>query len=233
MRHQAASACPKSEEKDASVHGPVSYTELDQREDAAAGAASRSSTARETSLIQRMSVGDEDALGELYDRWRSVVFAVAVRIVGDSRDAEEVLEDTFFQAWRQAGRYDAARGSVGTWLVTIARSRALDRARSEGRRPGDVQPEAQTAVPESVSGATADAADVPVERAEQSRIVRDALAQLPAEQRQALELAYFGGLSQTDIAEQLSLPLGTVKTRLRLALRKLRDSLTILREAAR
>ena len=214
--------------------GSASYTEVHEREPAPAGANPRAATAAsEVKLIQRMAAGDEDALGELYDRWRTVVFAVATRIVGDARDAEEVLEDTFFQAWRQAPRYDLARGSVGTWLVTMARSRALDRARAEGRRSAGDEVNAVAEGQTSGSGDTvAEPADVPVERAEEARIVRQALKELPADQRESLELAYFGGLSQTEIAERLRIPLGTVKTRLRLALRKLRDRLSVLREEA-
>jgi RNA polymerase sigma-70 factor (ECF subfamily) len=177
--------------------------------------------------MQRMATGDESALGELYDRWRTVVYAVAVRIVGDERDAEEVLEDTFWQAWRQAPRYDASRGRVGTWLATIARSRALDRVRAQSRR---LPVEPQFSSDADVEPA-ADARQS-VELAEERRIIRIALLELPQEQQQVLELAYFRGMSQSEIAEQTGEPLGTIKTRMRLALRKLRDRLAILREEA-
>src|SRR5919108_3659404 len=129
------------------------------------------SPTQEIHLIQRMAAGDENALGELYDRWRHIVFALASRIVADVRDAEEVLEDTFWQAWRQASQYDASRGSVGTWLVTLARSRALDRARTQRRRPPSS---------ESLDTAHEVASDVDtrahVEHGEESRLVRAALA---------------------------------------------------------
>lgn len=191
------------------------------------GAARHTSPTREIHLLQRMATGDESALGELYDRWRTVVYAVAVRIVGDERDAEEVLEDTFWQAWRQAPRYDASRGTVGTWLATIARSRALDRARAQSRRlPTDPQFLSHADVEPAVDTRQA------VELAEERRMIRIALAELPREQQQVLELAYFQGLSQSEIAERTGEPLGTIKTRMRLALRKLRDRLAVLREGA-
>jgi RNA polymerase sigma-70 factor (ECF subfamily) len=187
-------------------------------------AAHHTSPTEEIQLIRRMAAGDENALGELYDRWRTVVYALALRIVADARDAEEVLEDTFWQAWRQAPRYDASRGSVGTWLVTMARSRALDRARAHRRKP-EAAEESEVS---DVDSRTDTAGEM--ERAEESRIVRGALAELPHEQRQALELAYFEGLSQSEIAQRIGEPLGTIKTRMRLALRKLRDRLSVLSE---
>jgi RNA polymerase sigma-70 factor (ECF subfamily) len=148
-------------------------------------------------------------------------------------DVEDVVEEAFWQAWRQAERFEVERGSVQTWLLTIARSRALDRLRARRRMREDplvdtTASEADTSVP--TPGAPSDPlADA--EHAERSRIVRAALADLPAEQREALELGYFGGLSQSEIAEQTGQPLGTIKTRMRLALQKLRERLSPLREA--
>lgn len=189
------------------------------------GETPHTSPTQEIQLIQRMAAGDENALGELYDRWRNIVFALAARIVGDARDAEEVLEDAFWQAWRQAPRYDASRGTVGTWLLTIARSRALDRVRAQSRRlPVDERLDAESELePEPDSGE-------PLERADERRIVRVALDELPKEQRQTLELAYFEGLSQSEIAKRTGEPLGTIKTRMRLALRKMRERLSVLRD---
>jgi RNA polymerase sigma-70 factor (ECF subfamily) len=189
------------------------------------GETPHTSPTQEIQLIQRMAAGDENALGELYDRWRNIVFALAARIVGDARDAEEVLEDAFWQAWRQAPRYDASRGTVGTWLLTIARSRALDRVRAQSRRlPVDERLDAESELePERDSGE-------PLERADERRIVRVALDELPKEQRQTLELAYFEGLSQSEIAKRTGEPLGTIKTRMRLALRKMRERLSVLRD---
>jgi len=176
---------------------------------------------------------DERALGTFYDRWFPVVHGVVSRMLESPDDVEDVVEEAFWQAWRQAERFEVERGSVQTWLLTIARSRALDRLRARRRLREDPLidasvSEADTSVPTpaSPSDPLADA-----EHAERSRIVRAALADLPAEQREALELGYFEGLSQSEIAEQTGLPLGTIKTRMRLALQKLRERLNPLREA--
>lgn len=183
-------------------------------------------------LVRRMAAGDESALGTLYDRYSPLLHSVVLRIVGDSGDAEEVLEDAFWQAWRQAGRYEESRGGLSTWLVMIARSRALDRVRSRQRvreeRWDDLPPATADPIDET-SASPSDAA----EGDELRRIVGRAVATLPPEQRQAVELAYFRGMSQTEIAEATGQPLGTVKTRARLALQKLRDALGTLREDAR
>ena len=154
---------------------------------------------------------------------------LALRITRERADAEEVVVDTFAQAWRDASRFEVARGSVGAWLATIARSRSLDLVRSRNRRMRVVD----GATSEASSPLENAASDQPspqagMELTEQSVHVRNALAALPAAQRQALELAYFDGLSQTDIASRLNEPLGTVKTRMRLGLRKLRESLAVL-----
>jgi RNA polymerase sigma-70 factor (ECF subfamily) len=180
-------------------------------------------------LIRRMAAGDEKALGLLYDRWSPLLHSVARRIVADPDDAEEVLEEAFWQAWRQAGRYEEGRGGVSTWLTMIVRSRALDRVRSRGR----LREERWENIPEpaagDVEGAGA-APDAAAEQDEQRRLIAAAVAQLPPEQRETVELAYFRGLSQSEIAAKLGQPLGTVKTRARLALQKLRESLVVFRE---
>ena len=179
----------------------------------------------DSALIVQMAEGDERALGVHYDRWEHTVRAVAVRIVTDVMEAEDVVEDVFWQAWRQAGRFDGSRGGAGTWLLTITRSRSLDRLRALKRSREDA------GLDELVTGESL-ALEAPgtdpleaSELADRSMRVREAVALLPAEQREALELAYFEGLSQTEIAERTKLPLGTVKTRMRLALQKLRDRL--------
>ena len=172
-----------------------------------------------------MSSGDESALATLYDRWSDRVHSLAVHLLRDARDAEDIVEETFWQAWRGAARYDAVRGNVGTWLLTICRSRSLDKLRSRRRRPEDTTLDD---APETAS-AEPDAMDAMV-TLETGRIVRAALAELPLEQRQTIELAYFRGLSQSEIAERTGQPLGTIKTRVRLAMAKLRDKLGFLQE---
>ena len=182
-------------------------------------------------LVRRMAAGDESALGTLYDRYAPVLHSVARRIVGDDDDAEEVLEETFWQAWRQAGRYEESRGGLSTWLVMIARSRALDRVRARRR----FREERWDELPGGPADSAGDDAS-PLDSAEMDevrRMVGRAVATLPPEQRQTVELAYFRGLSQSEIAEATGQPLGTVKTRARLALQKLREALVLLREEAR
>jgi RNA polymerase sigma-70 factor (ECF subfamily) len=184
----------------------------------------------DTELLRRMAAGDEAALGALYDRWSPLVHSVVMRVVGDAGDAEELVEETFWQAWRQAGRFDASRGGISGWLVVIARSRALDRVRLRGW-----QRAAATESSDAEGAAQLAEVDVrgPLEAAEMDetrRIVRAALERLPAEQRETVEMAYFRGMSQTEIAAATGQPLGTVKTRARLALQKLREALSVLRE---
>jgi RNA polymerase sigma-70 factor, ECF subfamily len=174
-------------------------------------------------LIERMGGGDDRALARFYDRWARVAYALIVQMVRDPDDADDVLEDTFYQAWRQAARYTAARGSVATWILTIARSRALDRIRARKR----LREEPLT--PASGMETATGGGDV-AEAAEQRERVAQAVRTLPPEQREVVELAYFGGLSQSEIATRTGQPLGTVKTRARLAGQKLREWLAVLRD---
>lgn len=192
----------------------------------------RPSSGDDDALLQRIAAGDEQALGALYDRWSPLVFSLCVHILGDDDEAEEAVEETFWQAWRQAARYDTTRGAVSTWLTTIARSRALDRLRARRRRQEDAMSDLSETKRAAVEE-TARRGDDPASGAEVSErraLVRQALLALPPEQREVLELAYFRGLSQTEIAERTGQPLGTIKTRVRLAMEKLRDRLGILRE---
>jgi RNA polymerase sigma-70 factor (ECF subfamily) len=185
-------------------------------------------------LVRRMQARDERALSAFYDRWFPIVSALLTRILKSADDVEDVIEETFWQVWRQADRFTPDRGSVQTWLLTIARSRALDRLRSMKRlREESIEEREEeqggaAALVQSASDPSLDA-----EHSEQRRIVVAALAELPREQREALELGYFGGLSQSEIAERTGQPLGTVKTRMRLAMLKLREKLSLLREDAR
>ena len=182
-------------------------------------------------LVRRMAAGDEAALGELHDRYSTLLHSVAVRIVGDPDDAEEVLEETFWQAWRQAGRYEEGRGGISTWLVMMARSRALDHVRSRRRFREERREELPEPVEPGDGGGASPLDDAQAD--EVRRVVARAVAGLPPEQWQTVELAYFRGMSQTEIAEATGQPLGTVKTRARLALQKLREALAVLREDPR
>jgi RNA polymerase sigma-70 factor, ECF subfamily len=184
-------------------------------------------------LIGRVAAGDESAFSTLFDRWQRVVSALADRILSDADEADDVVEETFWQAWRGAARFDASRGSVQTWLLTIARTRSLDRLRARRRRreeSADEQDEDGSASIASLAADPGGDTSAGAEQNEQSGLIRVALAGLPPEQRTTLELAYFSGLSQTEIAVKMNEPLGTVKTRTRMALQKLRGALAGLRE---
>ncbi len=177
--------------------------------------------------IRLLAAGDADALGPLYDRHSRPVFALVSRIVEDQGEAEDVVQEVFSQAWRQASRYDASRGSVAAWLLMMARSRAIDRVRSRRAQPDGAQlPEERTAIDLPDPGA---GQEIAVLTDEQIQRLRIALEKLPLVQRLAIELAYYEGLSQTEIAARLEQPLGTVKTRIRLGLLKLRDELAEVR----
>ena len=180
-------------------------------------------------LIQSMMQGDASAMSALYDRYAAAVLGLAMRITRERADAEEVVVDTFAQAWRDAARFETDRGSVSSWLATIARSRALDLLRSRSRRSRIVEGASREAIvtPAGMgSGFASPVVDILAD--ERTRYVQAALASLPEVQREALELAYFDGLSQSEIADRLAEPLGTVKTRVRLGLRKLRELLSPL-----
>jgi RNA polymerase sigma-70 factor (ECF subfamily) len=177
-------------------------------------------------LVAGAAGGDERAMAGLYDRYGQVLYAVAYRIVGERADAEEVVLEAFAQAWRDAPRFEAARGSVAGWLTMIARSRALDlvRARSRRDRITTAAASARPDAPLSMGEVRPDPS-AGMDHSERRREVRQALEALSAPQRQAIELAYYEGLSQSEIAERLQEPLGTIKTRIRLGMQKLRDAL--------
>jgi RNA polymerase sigma-70 factor, ECF subfamily len=165
------------------------------------------------SLILAISSGDESAMAALYDRYSSIVYSVALRVLGDTAAAEDVLQEVFMQLWRNPGVFNSSRGNLGAWLAVIARNRAIDGLRK--RRP-------ETDVEELIVGVEPDLAG-DAERSRAMEKVRSALGAMPAVQRSALELAYFEGLSHSEIAAKTGEPLGTVKTRIRaglLALRK-------------
>jgi RNA polymerase sigma-70 factor (ECF subfamily) len=182
--------------------------------------------ATDAELLTRAALGDERAVGTVYDRYGQMMYAVAYRIVRQPGDAEEVVAEAFAQAWRDAGRFEAGRGSVAAWLTVMTRSRALDFVRARARRER-ITDTAQRSDPEGTLGMSAPAAspDAAVEAGERERRVAEALANLSAPQRTAIELAFFEGLSHSEIAERLNEPLGTVKTRVRLGMLKLRESL--------
>ena len=177
------------------------------------------------SLVAGMARGDERSAGMLYDRHGAVMYGLALRMVGEPADAEDVVLDAFAQAWREAERYEATRGSVIGWLTTIVRTRALDTIRARGRRSRMIDAAAVRLDEPAAMGEGVRAPDRAVEDSERAVAVSSALKMLPDAQRRAIELAFFEGLSHQEVAERLREPLGTVKTRIRLGMLKLRDAL--------
>jgi RNA polymerase sigma-70 factor (ECF subfamily) len=168
-----------------------------------------------------MARGDGSAVAEVYDRHARAIYSLALRMLSDAADAEDVVQEVFTQAWRQADRYDPSRAPVIGWLLVITRARALDRLRARRSRIASAPLDVRIAEPVD-PGPGQDLQAIDHEDAER---VRRALEALPDGQREAIELAYYKGLSQSDIAETLEQPLGTVKTRMRTALLKLREAL--------
>jgi len=175
---------------------------------------------RDVELLKAIAAKDDGALGRLYDGYRLILFGVLMRILNNREEAEDVLQEVFLQVWRRAGDFDENRGRPFTWLVTLARSRGIDRLRSLASRERVAMAGANEAS-EEVSDAATDAI-----RSEQRGVVNDALSQLPEDQKRPLMLAYFDGLTQSEIAMQLGAPLGTVKTRMRSGMMKLRELLS-------
>jgi RNA polymerase sigma-70 factor, ECF subfamily len=171
-------------------------------------------------LLQAIAARDEQALARLYDRYRLILFGLTMRILNSRPEAEDVLQEVFLQVWRRASDFDPQRGKPFTWLVTLTRSRAIDRLRQLGAR-NRLAESASEVLPEQSSDAVTDTL-----HAEQREIVMSALAQLPEEQKRVLLLAYYEGLTQSEIAEKLATPLGTIKTRMRTGMMKLRELLS-------
>jgi RNA polymerase sigma-70 factor, ECF subfamily len=171
------------------------------------------SGASDLSLLAAVRSGDESAMAALYDRYSGIVYSVALRVLGDTAAAEDVLQEVFMQLWRNPGVFDSSRGNLGAWLAVISRNRAIDSLRK--RHPETDVEDVIVSVEPDMSG--------DAERSRAMEKVRSALGAMPAAQRSALEMAYFEGLSHSEIATKTGEPLGTVKTRIRaglLALRK-------------
>jgi RNA polymerase sigma-70 factor (ECF subfamily) len=176
------------------------------------------------SLLARVVKGDQQAFSQLYDHSSTLLFTLAVRILGNHEEAAELLQDVYLEVWRKISRYDVGRGTPVAWLVTLTRSRAIDRLRTRTARGH----RSTNSLEEGIAAQVADHGPSPFEtQADQElRIaVGAAVAELPLAQQQAIELAYYEGLSHVEIAERLNQPLGTVKTRIKLGMSKLRDGL--------
>ena len=170
-------------------------------------------------LLPAVARGDASAFEALYDRHASTVYGLLLRILGNPDDAQEVLQETFVKAWTSAKMFDAVRGSEIAWLISIARSRGIDRLRSRRTRVEREDEAGREPIIER------DSVEDEIVQAEECTAVRGALAELPPPQRLALELAYYEGLSQSEIAAKLNQPLGTVKTRMQLGMKKMRERL--------
>lgn len=173
---------------------------------------------RDLRCLERVQAGESRALAELYDRYTPLLYPMALRILRSTADAEDALQEAWLQVWKRSRSYDSGRGTVAAWLLTVARTRALDRYRSmasRGKAEAQVKPESPASPDPSASAA----------QGELSGRVREALAKLQPQQREVLEIAYFQGLSQSEIAERLNAPLGTVKSWTRQGLMRLRELL--------
>jgi RNA polymerase sigma-70 factor (ECF subfamily) len=167
-------------------------------------------------LISLIKAGEQSALMDLYGRYSNAVYSIAVNVLGQSHLAEEITQDIFLKVWQRAEHWDESKGRFINWLLTITRNAAIDRARQEARRSPSIVVPLDDVLP-SLGNPSVDGAGW-----ENGQLLRELLAQLPAEQRIVIELAYYGGMSHSELAQHLALPLGTVKTRVRLGMEKLR-----------
>ncbi|MCH8813512.1 MAG: sigma-70 family RNA polymerase sigma factor [Chloroflexi bacterium] len=176
-------------------------------------------------LMERLTLRDLTAFRTLYNRYSSLVYSASLRVLRDASLAEDVVQEIFLRIWRKPESYVATRGKFATWLTSVTRNRAVDAIRSRNRRYRH-----ETASPEEqewdVPGDERDDPALTAEMSDQRRIILTALSGLPAEQRRVIELAYFGGLTQQEISDKLDQPLGTVKTRIRLGMQKLKAALS-------
>jgi len=172
-------------------------------------------TISDKELVSRVRAGDQNAMGTLYDRYSPLVYAVGLRVLADTAAAEDVLQEVFMQLWRNPARFDASRGSLGAWLAVIARNRGIDALRKR-RYESDIEDIVVSVEPDLASEA---------DRSRAAKNVRDVLNGMHPAQRQALEMAFFEGLTHTEIAAKIGEPLGTIKTRIRAGLLALRKAL--------
>ena len=178
--------------------------------------------ARDRQTLADVARGSGDAVAELYDRYGASVYGLALRVLGQPDLAEEIVQDVFAQVWREAGRYDAARSTVAGWIVMLTRTRAIDRLRARKARPDLAAVGSIDTMPLPSAERTPESTTIVEEHA---RLVRGALARLPEQFRSLVELAYYEGLTHSEIAARTGMPLGTVKTRLRNAMGELRSAL--------
>jgi RNA polymerase sigma-70 factor, ECF subfamily len=194
---------------------PTDASQRSYNSEPSTGNIAATKAAEDAALLVRVEQGEQQAMGLLFDRYSGMVYSVALRVLKDTGQAEDVMQDIFIQIWKKPGAFISGRGSLGAWLVVVARNRAIDALRR--RRPTD-------SVEDVVLSSSTDLA-AEAERNTLMEKARGYLSQLPPEQRKSVEMAYFEGLSHSEIAEKTGDPLGTVKTRIRLALITLRKAM--------
>ena len=180
-------------------------------------------TEAEGDLVRRLQRREQDALEELYDRYGKIVYSLILRIVKDAAIAEDLVQETFLRVWNRVQGFDAGKGSIGPWLIAVARNRAIDYLRSSGGRERNAMEFDETDHPALFTDMERD-----LLVSDHARRVKAAVDRLSPQQRQVIELAYFEGLSQSEMAERMGQPLGTVKTWVRTALKNLRDDLGVV-----
>ena len=176
----------------------------------------------EVELLRSISEGDRHAFSRFYDQYARLLFSIAFRILNDQKEAEDVLQEVFLQIWDKAGSYNPLLGKPGSWAVTLTRNKAIDYIRAHQRRSKLVE---HAATEIAANPATFAPANDSVHRPDHAELISSAVAELPADQRKAIEMAFFSGFTQNEISETLKEPLGTIKARIRRGMLKLRDRL--------
>ncbi len=185
---------------------------------------SRNSTSLDADLFRLIAKGDRRAFGQLYDRSSAVLFTLSLKMLGDREEAEDLLQEVYTEVWRKSVRYDERRGSPMAWLITLTRSRGIDRIRARASRGHGITESIEDAPIADTQGHDPTPFDKQADAEVRAFVIR-ALAELPAAQRQVLELSYYEGLSHSEIAERLKEPVGTIKTRIKLGMSKLKTAL--------
>jgi RNA polymerase sigma-70 factor (ECF subfamily) len=177
---------------------------------------------RDIALLQKIAAGDRSAFAEFYDQHSTLMFSVASRILNDAGDAEDVLQEAFVQIWEKAKNFDPKLGKASSWAAILVRNKAIDRIRASQRRSRLAE---EAGAELAIAAEGQDTANEAIHGHDKTKLIQSAIVELPDEQRRAIELAYFSGLTQNEISEKLHEPLGTIKARIRRGLLKLRDQL--------
>jgi RNA polymerase sigma-70 factor, ECF subfamily len=177
---------------------------------------------RDIELLRQIAAGDRTSFAEFYDRHSALMFSVACKILNDSNEAEDVLQEAFMQIWEKAAKFDPKLGRASSWAVILVRNKAIDRIRASQRRTRLAE---QAGEEQGSAARVDDTTNEAIYGHEKANLIQTAIVELPAEQRRAIELAYFSGLTQDEISKKLNEPLGTIKARIRRGLLKLRDQL--------